>query len=376
MFEGFYTNINDLPYLSKEEIEELKPVVDKFKFKAHKHYLDLIDWKDPNDPLKKVILPQKHELISWGRLDASNEKNYVIIPGLQHKYTSTAVMLISNVCAGYCRFCFRKRLFIQPTEDDSIKDIDEAIKYISSNPKITNVLLTGGDGFMVSTPKLKEVISKLRKIPHVHIIRIGTKVLAYNPSRIISDQDLLEILKEHSKPNKRIYVMTHFNHPKEISEKSLKAADLLMKAGVVLANQTPMLKGVNDDPDTLAELFKKLSFTGITPYYVFLCRPTVGNRGFAIPVERALEVFQKAQTKCSGLAKRARLAMSHETGKIEVVSQTHDEIYFRYHRSAEESQSGDFMVFRKNPNAFWFDDYEEVIKKYSFNQPYRCYGPE
>ena len=155
MSEGFYTNIKDLPYLSKEEIEELKPVVDKFKFKAHKHYLDLIDWKNPDDPLKKVILPQKHELISWGRLDASNEKNYVIIPGLQHKYTSTAVMLISNVCAGYCRFCFRKRLFIQPAEDDSIKDIDEAIKYISSNPKITNVLLTGGDGFMVSTSKLK-----------------------------------------------------------------------------------------------------------------------------------------------------------------------------------------------------------------------------
>ena len=372
----FYTELEKIDQISTKEVQELKKVLSKFRFKAHEHYLGLINWDDPDDPLKKVIIPQKHELISWGRIDASNEKNYTVMPGLQHKYNSTAVMLLSNECAGYCRFCFRKRLFIYSDEEDHIKDVDEAINYIKAHKEITNVLITGGDGFMLPTSKLKEVISKLRKIPHVHIIRIGTKVLAYNPARIIEDLDLLELLKYYSKPNKRIYVMTHFNHPREISEKSLKAADLLLKAGVILCNQTPMLKGVNDDPDTLANLFAKLSFTGITPYYVFICRPTIGNRGFAVPVEKALEVFQKAQMKCSGLAKRARLTMSHETGKIEAVSQTKDEIYFRYHRSADDSQSGDFMVFKRNPNAYWFDDYDEVVKVYSYNNPYRCYGPE
>jgi len=373
---GYLTDVRDINKLSQEEIRSIEPVMEKFRFKAHEYYLSLIDWEDPNDPLKRIILPQKDELIPWGRLDASNERNYTVVPGLQHKYTSTAVMLMSNICAGYCRFCFRKRLFIYPEEEDHIKDLEEAIKYIETNPEITNVLITGGDGLMVSTSKLKMVISRLRQIPHIHIIRIGTKVLAYNPYRVIEDNELLELLNRYSTPDKRIYVMTHFNHSKEISSKSLEAIDLLLKAGVVLANQTPMLKGVNDDPDIMADLFRKLSFTGVTPYYVFLCRPTVGNKGFAIPVEKALEIFQKAQMKCSGLAKRARLTMSHETGKIEVVSQTEDEIYFRYHRSADEDQSGDFMVFKKNPEAFWFDDYDEIIKKYSYNKPYRCYGPE
>ncbi len=363
----FFTDVNKLNQISYEDLKEIQPVVEKFRFKASSHYLGLIDWKDSDDPLKKIILPQKHELIPWGRMDASNEKSYTVIPGLQHKYTSTAVMLLSNECAGYCRFCFRKRLFIHPEKEDRLKDIDEAVSYIKANDRITNVLLTGGDGFMVSTRKLKKVISKIREIPHVHIIRIGTKVLAYNPSRITRDGELLETLKQYSKPNRRIYVMTHFNHPKEMSDESLKAADMLMKAGVILANQTPMLRGVNDNPGVMSELFKKLSFSGITPYYVFLCRPTVGNRGFAVPVEEALEVFQKAQTMCSGLAKRARLTMSHETGKIEVVAQTQEEILFRYHRSADNSVSGDFMAFRKNPNAFWFNDYKEMTKRYNLS---------
>ncbi len=365
----FFTDVSKLSQLSCEDLKEIQPVVEKFRFKASSHYLGLINWKDSNDPLKRIILPQKHELIPWGRMDASNEKSYTVVPGLQHKYTSTAVMLLSNECAGYCRFCFRKRLFIHPEKEDRLKDVYEAVSYIKANDGITNVLLTGGDGLMVSTRKLKRVISRIREIPHVRIIRIGTKVLAYNPSRITEDRELLETLREYSKPDRRIYVMTHFNHPKEISSESLKAADMLIKSGVVLANQTPMLRGVNDSPEVMSELFRKLSFSGITPYYVFLCRPTVGNRGFAVPVEEALDIFQRAQTMCSGLAKRARLTMSHETGKIEVIAQTQEEIFFKYHRSADNGTSGDFMAFRRNPKAFWFDDYKDMTKRYSFNNP-------
>ncbi len=375
MFGKYYTVLSQVPNIPNDYLKKVEEVCEKFRFKAHEHYLGLINWDDPNDPIKRIIIPQEHELTEWGRYDASNEKKYTVLTGLQHKYKSTVVMLLSRECAGYCRFCFRKRLFILPTED-TLKDLDEAIKYIEKHKEITNVLITGGDGLMLPTSKLKDVVSRLRQIDHVHIIRIGSKMLAYNPNRILEDPQLLTMIKEYSLPHKRMYIMTHFNHPNELSEKSLKAASLLIKAGAILANQTPMLKGVNDNEDTLAELFRKLSFTGITPYYVFICRPTIGNKGYAVPVERALEIFQKAQIKCSGLAKRARLVMSHESGKIEVVSQSNEEIYFRYHRSAEEVQSGDFLVFKKNPNAYWFDDYEEVVKHYSYNEPYRCYGPE
>jgi len=374
--KGYLMDINKIKGLSSKEKEELAPVVEQFSFRAHEHYLSLINWEDPKDPLKRVILPQKEELIPWGRLDASSEKNFSIFPGLQHKYTSTAVLLISNVCGGFCRFCFRKRLFLHPDVNEYIHDFEPVFSYLENHPEINNVLLTGGDGLLVSTNKLKKIISRLREIKHIKIIRIGTKLLAFNPYRILKDPELLELIKNYSLPEKRIYIMTHFNHPQEISPQSIKAANLLIKAGAILANQTPFLKGVNDDPYTLASLFKKLSYIGIPPYYVFICRPTIGNFVFSVPIEKALVTFQKAQMMCSGLAKRARLTMSHSTGKIEPIALTQEHIIFRYHRAADSEQSGEVMFFKRNPHAYWFDDYEEIVHNYSYNNPYRCFGPE
>lgn len=373
--QGYLSNINKLP-LTKEEKLELEPVLKKFSFRAHSHYLSLINWNNPKDPLKRIILPQKEELIEWGRLDASSEKNFSILPGFQHKYTSTAVLLISNVCGGFCRFCFRKRLFLHPDINEYIHDFEPVFSYLENHPEINNVLLTGGDGLLVSTKKLKKIISRLREINHIKIIRIGTKLLAFNPYRILKDPELLQLIKTYSLPEKRIYIMTHFNHPQEISPQSVEAANLLIKAGAILANQTPLLKGVNDEPYTLASLFRKLSYIGIPPYYVFICRPTVGNLTFSVPIEKALTIFQKAQMMCSGLAKRARLTMSHSTGKIEPIALTQEHIIFRYHRSADNSQSGDVMFFKRNSKAYWFDDYEEIVHSYSYDKPYRCFGPE
>ncbi len=141
-------------------------------------------------------------------------------------------------------------------------------------------------------------------------------------------------------------------------------------------NQTPLIKGVNDNPEVLAELFNQLSYIGIPPYYLFLCRPTLGNKTYAIPIEQAFEIFEKSRMKCSGLAKRARLVMSHSTGKIEVVGRTSGRIYMRYHRAANPQEKARFMVFTSNPDAYWFDDYDEIVREYGIENPYRVSGPE
>ena len=152
--------------------------------------------------------------------------------------------------------------------------------------------------------------------------------------------------------------------------------NLLREANVISVNQTPLIRGINDDSDVLAQLFNKLSYFGVPPYYLFICRPTLGNKTYSVPIESAFEIFEKARMKCSGLAKRARLVMSHSTGKIEIVGTSDTHIYFRYHRAANPEEKARFMIFKRNPDAYWFEDYEEIIEDYSLDNPYRCSGPE
>ena len=159
--------------------------------------------------------------------------------------------------------------------------------------------------------------------------------------------------------------MAHFNHPRELTPQAIEGLNALMDSGLTLVNQTPLVKGVNDDPDVLAELFSKLSFMGVPPYYVFLCRPTLGNETYSIPVEKGYEIFEKARIRCSGLAKRARLVMSHESGKIEVVGMTQDQIFFKYARAANSKDNARFLAFYRNPDAVWFDDYKEASEECS-----------
>jgi lysine 2,3-aminomutase len=223
------------------------------------------------------------------------------------------------------------------------------------------VLISGGDPLILATTRLESLISDLRSIDHVGIIRIGSKMVAFNPNRIINDLSLLGMIRKYSTKEKRIYIMAHFNHPKELTPQAIEALELLRDAGAIIVNQTPLLRGINSDPDVLTELFRKLSFIGVSPYYVFQCRPTLGNRLFEMPLEEAYEIFERARAGCSGLAKRARFVMSHATGKIEVVGRTADAVYFKYHQAANPSDMGRFMAFRSNPSAYWFDDYEELI---------------
>jgi len=371
----YLTQIDQLEWLNEAEKAKLKPVTDKFSFRCNEYYLSLIDWDDPDDPIRKIIIPDLHELDEWGRLDPSNEETYCVMPGLEHKYNSTVLLLVSNVCEGICRYCFRKRLFID-YQNEFLQNLQAALEYIKQHPEITNVLLTGGDPLALSPAKLVDIVRELAAIEHVRIIRIGTKVPAFNPYRIIEEPALLEMIEKYSTDQKKIYVMTHFIHPRELTDLAIRAVNMLQKAGAIIANQMPLIKGINSDPEVLAELLANLSFIGAVPYYIFQCRPALGNKAFTIPIEQGYEIIEQAKSLVSGLAKRVRYVMSHSTGKIEIVGKTEDFIYFKYHRTANDLESVRFLVLSSNPNAYWLDDYAEMIEEYPADLPYRSYGPE
>ncbi len=369
----FITDLRRLPPLA--ENERLQEIVKKYPFKCTEYYLGLIQSFNDADPIARIVLPHEDEILEWewGALDPSNEKAYTVLPGLQHKYDSTVLMLISGNCAGLCRYCFRKRLFLDGRRPEVLKDLDEALSYIRLHTEITNVILSGGDALMLPTSRLKEVISRLREIDHIGIIRLGTKVPAYFPQRIINDQELLELIRCYSTPEKRIYVMAHFDHPRELTPEALRACNLLLKAGAVLLNQTPLIRGINDDPEILASLFRKLTFAGIAPYYVFQCRPTIGNRPYAVPIEEGYQIFETARGLVSGLAKRARFTMSHEKGKLEILALTSENIIFKFHRAADNRDTGKIITFRRNPDAYWLDDYQEMVNVYPLDS--QAYQP-
>ncbi|MBN2181964.1 MAG: KamA family radical SAM protein [Sedimentisphaerales bacterium] len=371
----YFRDIEQLDFLSNAEKAELKPVTEQFDFCCNEYYLSLIDPDDPDDPIRRIIIPAPSELDEWGRLDPSDEESYRIMPGLEHKYNSTVLMLVSSVCEGICRYCFRKRLFVD-SQEDYLRDRRAAMEYIEQHPEITNVLLTGGDPFVLSPAKLEDILRDLSAIEHIRIIRIGTKVPAFNPYRITREPALPEMIKKYSTERKKIYVMTHFVHPRELTDEAVRAVDMLQKAGAIVANQMPLIKDVNSDPEVLAELLANLSFIGAVPYYIFQCRPALGNRGFTVPIEQGYEIIEQAKSLVSGLAKRVRYVMSHSTGKIEIVGKTEDCVYLKYHRAANDLESGRFLALASNPNAYWLDDYAEMMEDYPIDLPYRSYGPE
>jgi L-lysine 2,3-aminomutase len=212
----------------------------------------------------------------------------------------------------------------------------------------------------MSTDRLGEIIGRLWDVPHVKIIRIGTKMPAFNPARILEDPKLVDLFEKYRHPERKLYVMAHFNHPRELTEFAVEGLTTLLRAGAIIVNQTPIIAKVNDCADTLATLFERLSYIGVPPYYVFQCRPTLGNKPYSVPLEQAFEIFKQAQAQCSGLARRARFVMSHTSGKIEVVGQAGGLIYMTYHRTPVRAHNEGFLVFKSNPEAHWFDDYAEA----------------
>ena len=350
----YITDIDKITQIPEQERKKLKKITEKFAFRVNDYYLKLIDWNDPDDPLRKLVIPNEGELMEYGRWDASDEDTNYVVPGCQHKYRTTALLLVSEVCGAYCRYCFRKRLFRNDVKE-AMADVEPGLQYISEHPEINNVLLTGGDALILATKKLRMIIERLRAIPHVKIIRIGSKIPVFNPMRIYEDEELLELIREYSLPDRRIYIMAHINHPREITEEARRGFQALHDAGAIVVNQTPILKGINDDPDVLGELLDKLSWAGVTPYYFFVNRPVAGNRDFVLPLEEVYNIVEKAKAKTSGLGKRVRLSMSHTSGKIEILAIENGKAYLKYHQS-RDNEYGKFMVLDCPKDAAWFDD--------------------
>ena len=355
----FVTRLDQVEGLPSGERPDLERVSNVFPFRSNTYYLGLIDWSDANDPIRRIIIPSLEELVPFGRLDASFEGLYAVAPSLEHKYADTAVLLANDLCGGFCRFCFRKRLFMEGNAE-VVRDLEPALAYIRRHSEIRNVLVTGGDPLLLSTSRLRFIMASLRENDHVRITRIGSQMPAFNPHRIIDDPGLVELLGEFSTPQARVYLMTQFNHPRELTEEALSAIDSVLKAGVLVCNQTPLLRGVNSNPRVLAELLDSLAAVGAAPYYIFQVRPTVGNAGFGLPLEESYRVVQQATEHCSGLAKRVRLVMSHASGKVELVGLDAERIYLKYHRAARQADQSRFFSLCRNPDAHWLDEYEEL----------------
>ncbi|HEX7057922.1 MAG TPA: KamA family radical SAM protein [Bacilli bacterium] len=350
----YITDIDKITAIPEKEREKLKKITEKFVFRVNDYYLGLIDWNDPNDPIRKLVIPNEGELKEYGRWDASDEDTNYVVPGCQHKYATTALLLVSEVCGAYCRYCFRKRLFRNDVKE-AMSDVEPGLAYIARHPEINNVLLTGGDSLILATSKLRMLLERLRKIDHVKIIRFGSKLPVFNPMRIYEDQELLELIREHSSEEKRIYVMAHINHPREITPEAKRCFAALHDAGAIVVNQTPVLKGINDDPEVLGTLLDRLSWAGVTPYYFFINRPVAGNHDFVLPLERVYRIVEEAKARTSGLGKRVRLSMSHTSGKIEILAIENGKAYLKYHQS-RDGDYGKFMVLDCPPDAAWFDD--------------------
>ena len=356
--EGITTiaELREFIELTPTEEMQLQKIIEIHPMRITRYYMSLIDRNDPNDPLKKMVVPSEGEFDLSGSYDTSGERENTIMPGLQHKYAQTAFILSTNRCAGYCRYCFRKRLVGLPTQE-ILHRFSDAVKYIEEHKEINNVLISGGDPFVLPTQVIAEFLEMLSPLPHLDFIRFGTKVPVTLPDRILEDEELLSLLRNNSLEDRRIYVVTQFNHPKEITKKAIDAVDTLIRYNLIVNNQTVLLKGVNDNPEILAQLHNKLVSIGVNPYYVFQCRPVkrVKNR-FQVPLFRGYEIVENAKKKLNGNSKRFKYIMSHQNGKIEIMGIMDDYIYFKYHQAKVPANIGKFFKRKLNKTAGWLDD--------------------
>jgi lysine 2,3-aminomutase len=281
--------------VTEDEVEEIRSVIQKYPMRINPYYLSLV--KHRNDPIWKQCIPDINELVDVeGLEDPLCEEVDSPCPGLTHRYPDRVLLLISTQCAMYCRFCTRKRKVGTEKLTISMNQILEGIEYIANHPEVRDVILSGGDPFLLSTAKLEYILIKLREIPHLEIIRIGTRTPCTLPQRIT--KDLCKMLKKYHP----IYINTHFNHPMEITPEARKACSMLADAGIPLGNQSVLLKGVNDDPTTFVELNQKLLTMRVKPYYIFQADYVQGSNHFRTSMEAGLKIIQSLRGHTSGLA--------------------------------------------------------------------------
>ena len=266
-----------------------------FPLRASPHYLSLI--REKGDPIYLQCIPDLRELEPSPALldDPLGEESHLIGPGVVKRYPDRCMLYVSGTCATHCRFCTRKRLFRERTPVSAL-DIDAGLATIRAHPEIRDVLVSGGDPFLLEDDALDAILSRLRAIPHVEIIRIGPRIPCMLPERVTAR--LARLLRRHAP----LFVNVHFNHPRELCPEAVRALGRLADAGIPLGSQTVLLRGVNDDPATLRELFMGLLRARVRPYYLFQCDLVRGAEHFRVPLERGLEIMRALRCHVSGLA--------------------------------------------------------------------------
>ncbi len=274
--------------------EPLRAVSARYPLRITPHYLDLIE--ERNDPLWRQSVPDLHELVVDDLPeDSLNEESFSPVPAVVHRYPDRALLLVSGQCAGYCRFCTRKNRVGTAALTFTAKQIAAGIAYIKATPGIHDVILTGGDPLLLDDDRLGDILAQLHTIPHVEIIRIGSRVPVTLPERITPQ--LCQLLARFQP----LYLNTHFNHPRELVAASIMACARLADAGIPLGNQTVLLRGVNDDPEVMIELCRGLLKMRVRPYYLHHLDQAHGTAHFRVPVECGLEIIAALRGRISGL---------------------------------------------------------------------------
>ncbi len=284
-------------YLTPEEIEGLA-AEDKFRVDITPYFASLIDPQDPNCPVRRQVIPQGRELDAFQGMmaDSLAEDAHSPVPGLVHRYPDRVLMLVTTQCASYCRYCTRSRIVGDASMTFSRADFDAQLNYLRQTPQVRDVLLSGGDPLVLAPRILEHILAELRAIPHIEIIRLGTRVPVFLPQRI-TDELCAMLEKYHP-----LWMNIHVNHPKEITPELSTALDKLGRAGIPLGNQSVLLAGINDTVEIQRELVHKLVRNRVRPYYLYQCDLVQGAGHFRTTVAKGIEIIEGLRGHTSGYA--------------------------------------------------------------------------
>jgi lysine 2,3-aminomutase len=300
-FRNRITSVKELSRvipLSDNEQSQLKLVTAKYPLAITPYYLSLIDLDNPNDPVRKQAIPSIEE-ISMGEMgmeDPLEEKRDSVVPGLVHRYPDRVLMVLTDICPMLCRHCTRKREWHNGGWVRNDTEIEAMLDYIRRTPQVRDVIISGGDPLTLSTERLESIISRIRAIQHVEIIRIGTRFPVVLPQRI--DAELCNMLSKYGP----IWLNTHFNHPNEITAESARACDRLVRAGVPVNNQCVLMRGINDTVEIQMKLGQSLLKSKVRPYYLFQCDEVQGTEHLHTSVETGIKIMEGLRGHTSGLA--------------------------------------------------------------------------
>jgi len=306
---------NDWKWQQKNRVQSLEQIVELFNIDefstarladVHElyrtaitpYYLCLIDFENERDPLRVQSVPSTEELINPGELvwDPLNEEGDSPVTGIVHRYPDRCLFLVTSYCPLYCRYCTRKRKWVDEDGTTGARKIEKMIEYVAAHPEIRDVIVSGGDPLSLSLNYLEKILAGLRAIPHVEIIRFGSRVPVFLPQRI--DQEMTSLLEKYHP----IWINTHFNHPNEITPESAAACDRLLRAGIPVNNQAVLLRGVNDCAYTMRDLVQGLMKIRVRPYYLYLCDQVMGAEHFRTSVGEGIEIMEFLRGHTSGLA--------------------------------------------------------------------------